>query len=333
MAVSANEIDPRKQALQRWIEIALGAPPVAMTPSSSDASFRRYFRVTTVAGESVMAVDAPPARESCSAYIRVAGLLHDAGLNAPRIIAADIDNGFLLVTDLGERTVADTIDDTNADELFAAAIDALVRWQCATVAGRLPPYDRALLERELDLFPAWYLDRHLGIQLTGKAAEDWGTCRRLLIASAQAQPQVFVHRDYIPRNLVVSDPNPGIVDFQDAVVGPVSYDAVSLFKDAFRSWPEERIRGWRRQYWEAARRAGVPVQQEYAEFERAFDWTGLQRHLKVLGLFARLNYRDGKPRYLGEIPRFMRYARGVAGRYREFAPLLALFDSLAGSDT
>ncbi|HET6725571.1 MAG TPA: phosphotransferase [Gammaproteobacteria bacterium] len=328
MVTSANDTDRRRQALQRWVEAALGAPPVKMEAASSDASFRRYFRVTSVAGESVIAMDAPPTHEDCRPYVKVAGLLADAGLNAPRILAADIERGFLLISDLGRQTYLDVINDANADALFAAAIEALVRWQRATVPGELPPYDAALLRRELDLFPDWYLKRHMGVELAGDRLHAWGNCCQTLVASAEAQPQVYVHRDYMPRNLMISDPEPGIVDFQDAVIGAVTYDAVSLFKDAFLSWSDERVAVWRRQYWESARRAGVPVQEEYADFERAFDWMGLQRHLKVLGIFARLDYRDGKPRYLAETPRFVKYVRDVAARYEEFRPLLDLFDSL-----
>lgn len=328
---SMSDIDPRRQALENWIAEQQGAPPAAVIAASSDASFRRYFRVTTAGGESVIAMDAPPAQEDSRPYVEVAELLAEAGLNAPRILAADLDRGFLLISDLGRQTWLDVIDDGNADELFAAAIAALVRWQAATVPGRLPPYDQTLLRRELELFPTWYLGRHFGITLRGRRADAWEQCCRLLIESAEAQPQVYVHRDYMPRNLMISNPNPGIVDFQDAVIGPVTYDVVSLFKDAFLSWPEERVAGWRRQYWETAREAGVPLQADYAEFERAFDWMGLQRHLKVLGIFARLNYRDGKPRYLEETPRFVNYVRTVAALYEEFTPLLEMFDDLPES--
>ncbi|HET7371500.1 MAG TPA: phosphotransferase [Gammaproteobacteria bacterium] len=326
-----SDIDPRRQALETWITTEQGAPPASMTAVAGDASFRRYFRVTTAEGENVIAMDAPPAQEDSRPYVKVANLLAEAGLNAPRILAADIDSGFLLITDLGRQTWLDVIDDGNADSLFTAAINALVRWQAATVPGRLPPYDGTLLRRELELFPTWYLGRHFGIVLEGERAGDWERCCTQLIASAEAQPQVYVHRDYMPRNLMMSEPNPGIVDFQDAVIGPVTYDLVSLFKDAFLSWPEDRVADWRRQYWDAARETGVPVQPDYAEFERAFDWMGLQRHLKVLGIFARLNYRDGKSRYLEETPRFVNYIRTVAARYPEFVPLLDLFDELPGS--
>lgn len=319
----------RYQLLQKWLARVLGAPPAAMEASSSDASFRRYFRVTTAAGETRIAMDAPPAHEDCRPYVWVARLLRDAGLNAPCVFASDLERGFLLLSDLGRQTYLDVIDANNADALFADAIDALIRWQRATVPHKLPPYDAGLLRRELDLFPEWYLKCHCGVELTGEHAAAWEACCGVLIASATEQPQVYVHRDYMPRNLMLSAPNPGIVDFQDAVIGPLAYDVVSLFKDAFISWPEERIARWRGQYWRAAQRAHVPVPHDEVEFTRAFDWMGLQRHLKVLGIFARLNYRDGKPRYLAETPRFVGYVRAVAGRYPEFRHLLTLFDELA----
>lgn len=317
----------RLNTLTAWLAEVLDEAPGPLMPASSDASFRRYFR--TVVGEtSYIVMDAPPQHEDCRAYIKVAGLLHAAGLHAPEIFAADVERGFTLLSDLGRDTYLDVIDASNADDLFADAIEALVRWQQATESGRLPAYDMALLRRELDLFPQWYLGRYLGIELSAEQSGGWDACCELLIASAQAQPQVYVHRDYMPRNLMVSTPNPGILDFQDAVIGPIGYDIACLFKDAFLSWPEERVAGWHRQYWDAARRAGVPVQADWHEFERAVDWIGLHRHLKVLGIFARLKYRDDKPQYLAETPRFLDYARPVARKYTELAPLAALFDQV-----
>jgi aminoglycoside/choline kinase family phosphotransferase len=327
MPETVKVVDSRRRALCEWVRRVSGAPASPFEAVSSDASFRRYFRFKAASGESLLAMDAPPEREKVSEYVKVAGLLAGAGLNAPRVLAADIENGFVLISDLGARTWLDVIDESNADALFGAAIDALVRFQCSTTADALPPYDAATLGRELDLFPAWYLAEYRGVVLSGAHERDWKNVRGALIDSAVAQPRVFVHRDFMPRNLMVSEPNPGIIDFQDAVLGPVTYDAVSLFKDAFVSWPEARVKSWRKQYWLAAREARVPVQGDYAEFERAFDWMGVQRHLKILGLFARLHYRDGKPRYLAETPRFVDYIRTIAAREATLDPLISLLNA------
>jgi aminoglycoside/choline kinase family phosphotransferase len=208
------------------------------------------------------------------------------------------------------------------------AIDALVRWQLATRSGELPAYDEALLRREMNLFPEWYVGRHRKKQLTDAQAHALEQIFATLVKSALAQPAVYVHRDYMPRNLMLTDPNPGVLDFQDAVLGPISYDIVSLLRDAFISWDEERVLDWSVRYWEKARGARLPVPADFAEFWRAFEWMGLQRHLKVLGIFARINYRDGKPKYLEDTPRFLRYARAVAERYRELAPLARLLDEI-----
>ena len=302
--------------------------PRALAPASADASFRRYFRLSH-AGESWVVMDAPPEREDCRPFLHVAQLMLDAGINSPRILAQDLSQGFLLLSDLGRQTFLHVIDEQNADALFTDAIIALVQWQQASRAGVLPPYDEALLARELALFPDWYVARHLGRSFTAEQQGWWDAGCKLLIARALAQAKVFVHRDYMPRNLMVSQPMPGVLDFQDAVHGPISYDLASLFKDAFLSWPAERVAGWRQQYWDAARAAGLPVPSDYAEFVRDFDLMGLQRHLKVLGIFARINYRDGKPAYLADTPRFIRYVREVVDTDAELLPLKQLFDSLA----
>mgnify|MGYP001599773505 CR=1 FL=1 len=272
-------------------------------------------------------MDAPPEREDCGPFIQVASLLHGAGLNAPQVLARDLDRGFLLLSDLGRQTYLHVINDANADLLMRDALDALLRWQLASRPGVLPAYDAALLQRELSLFPDWYVAKHLQTALSPAQAQQLAGIERLLIDSALAQPQVYVHRDYMPRNLMISATNPGILDFQDAVHGPLAYDVVSLFRDAFLSWPEERIAAWRQYYLDRARAAGLVAVSD-AEFARAFDWMGLQRHLKVIGIFARINYRDGKPHYLADVPRFIGYVRSVAGRYPELTPLLQLFDAL-----
>jgi aminoglycoside/choline kinase family phosphotransferase len=260
-------------------------------------------------------------------------MLADAGVHAPQVLAQDLEQGFLLLSDLGTRTylqVLNAASGTNeAPPLFADATDALLRWQLATRAGALPPYDEALLRREMNLFPEWYVGRHLKRELSEAQKASLEKIFQLLVKSALAQPVVYVHRDYMPRNLMVCDPNPGVLDFQDAVLGPITYDMVSLVRDAFISWEEERVLDWSARYWEKAKRANLPVAGDFAEFWRAFEWMGLQRHLKVLGIFARINYRDGKPKYLADTPRFIDYARSVSKRYQELAPLARLLDEIA----
>jgi len=327
--------DLRLQALQGWLASlpnSLGLQPGSLRPASADASFRRYFRLDArgVAGGTAIAMDAPPPQEDTRPFVHVAALLHEAGLNAPRVLAQDLQQGFLLLTDLGTTTYLAALDEGNANELFEAATAALVCWQAASRADALPPYDEALLRRELDLFPEWYLGRHLELELKPAQRQMLESLWRQLIDACLAQPRVFVHRDYMPRNLMVTSPAPGILDFQDAVLGPIAYDVVSLFRDAFVSWPEERVLDWTIRYWERARRAGLPVDADFADFYRAFEWTGLQRHLKVLGIFARINYRDGKPQYLADTPRFIAYARAVARRYPPLAPLARLLDEIEG---
>lgn len=314
-------------ALRTWAREALGGQPVELAPASADASFRRYFRVRAGA-QSWIIMDAPPEQEDCAPFIQVAGLLRAAGLHAPEVLAHDPAQGFLLLTDLGAQTYLDVLDEGNADALFADAVQALLQWQQASRPRVLPSYDRALLRRELDLFPDWYLDRHLHRHLTTGERHTLAATFTLLEDSALAQPQVFVHRDFMPRNLMVSAPNPGILDFQDAVLGPITYDVLSLFKDAFISWPAERLDKWLRDYWQQARKRGLPVPEPFTEFQRAFDWMGVQRHLKVIGIFARICHRDGKPQYLKDVPRFFTYIREVAPRYTEFTPLLKLLDSV-----
>ena len=334
--------DARLSALRRWLAAqpaALGLAPDSLRPASADASFRRYFRLDA-AGGTLIAMDAPPEREDSAPYVKVCALLHDAGLKAPRIVARDLAQGFLLLTDLGGRTYLTALqaDAAAADPLFNAATDALIDWQRASRPDVLPPYDAALLRRELDLFPDWYVGRHLQHTLSAAQKDTLERTFALLIAAALAQPKVYVHRDYMPRNLMLpqasepgaGDPRPGVLDFQDAVYGPITYDLVSLFRDAFISWEEERALDWTVRGWEKARRAGLPVDADFGEFYRAFEWMGLQRHLKVLGIFARINYRDGKPHYLADTPRFMRYARSVSQRYAPLKPLALLLDQLEG---
>ena len=267
-----NTADARAALLSDWIASALGTHSFEWAPASSDASFRRYFRITPHApalGESTLiAMDAPPPQEDCRPFVHVAALLRDAGLNAPRVLAQDVERGFLLISDLGTTTYLAALTPHNARALFDDATDALVQWQLATRAHALPSYDGPLLRRELELFPEWYIARHLGVALTTAEREALSSLFDTLIADHLAQPQVFVHRDYMPRNLMVAEPNPGILDFQDAVVGPISYDVVSLFKDAFVSWPDEQVLDGTIRYWEKARRRGLPVDRDFHAFFR-----------------------------------------------------------------
>jgi len=305
----------------------LAGSEFSLKPASTDASFRRYYRVTT-GGNTWIAMDAPPEREDCRAFVRVASLLRAAGVNAPRIEAQDLERGYLLVSDFGDTTYLTALDETSADRLFGDAIGALLNWQLASRDGELPLYDESMLRRECDLFHDWYVARHLGLVLSSPQQRTLSEMLELIVGRALAQPRVYVHRDYMPRNLMVTEPNPGVIDFQDAVYGPITYDMVSLTRDAFVSWDEERVIDWTARYWEKARRSGLPVDSDFGVFYREFEWMGLQRHLKVLGIFARIHYRDGKRGYLDDTPRFLNYARGVAERYPELAPLAGLIEQL-----
>lgn len=323
-------MDDRFRALGAWLRTTPAGGDSRLEPASADASFRRYFRVFAHA-QTYIAMDAPPQREDSAPFVKVAGLLRDAGLNAPEVIAADLQQGFLLLTDLGTAPYIDALRaGRDVDRLFGDATTALVRWQSATKPGVLPEYDEALLRRELALFPDWYLARHLGVELSAPQREALEGVFRAILARNLAEPRVYVHRDYMPRNLMVCEPNPGILDFQDAVHGPLSYDVACLFRDAFVSWDEERVLDGTIRYWEKARKAGLPARGDFAEFWRDVEWMGLQRHLKVLGIFARLNYRDGKPGYLADTPRFIGYVRHAVNRYNELAPLGRLLDEIEG---
>ena len=323
-------MDSRLAALERWLETQLSGAPFALAPACADASFRRYFRARLADGRSYVAMDAAPDKEDSAPFVRVARLLREAGVNAPQVLAQDLTQGYLLLTDLGAQTYLDALNAQNASVLMGEAIDALVRWQLATRPGELPPYDEPLLRRELGLFPEWYVGRHLGAVLSQAQRDALADVETLLVRSALAQPKVYVHRDYMPRNLMLCDPNPGVLDFQDAVEGPIAYDIASLARDAFISWEEERVLDWTIRYWEKARKARLPVPADFAAFWRDVEWIGLQRHLKVLGIFARLTLRDGKPKYLADTPRFLGYVRPVAGRYAALVPLARLLDQLEG---
>jgi aminoglycoside/choline kinase family phosphotransferase len=330
--------DARLAALSAWLTGVLPAPATALALASEDASFRRYFRVTlaeTVVvpdrserAATLIAMDAPPPREDCRPYVAAAQLLTAAGVHAPAVLAADLGRGFLLLSDLGTRTYLAALEPGSAPALYGDACAALVRWQLASRDGALPPYDRTLLRRELDLFPDWYVAKHLAIALTAAQKATLEQAFAKILDNNLGQPKVFVHRDYHSRNLMVAEPNPGVLDFQDAVYGPITYDLVSLLRDAYIEWDEEYQIDWTVRYWQAARAAGLPVGGAFADFWRDFEWMGVQRQLKVLGIFARLCHRDGKDGYLKEMPRVMRYLRGACARYRELRPLLRLLDEL-----
>ncbi|WP_313079137.1 phosphotransferase [Pulveribacter sp.] len=338
--------DPaRQQAFTVWLGAMAAAyqlQPDSLRPASSDASFRRYLRVDGPGGATFIAMDAPPQREDCRPFVHVQALMQQAGLAVPRILAWDEAQGFMLLTDVGRQTVIELLredDPQAAHAWYLQAVDVLLDWQRATQAGVLPPYDEALLHRELQLFPDWYIARHRGVALSDAQQAVLARTFNAIVAHNLAAPQVFVHRDFMMRNLMAGpDGRLAVLDFQDAVLGPVTYDIASLLRDAFISWDEEFVIDITVRYWEKARRAGIlgaasssGFGQDFGEFYRAVDWMALQRHLKVAGIFARLTLRDGKPRYLADAPRFIRYIRQTSGRYRELSPLLRLVDEIEGT--
>lgn len=320
--------DARFQLLVQWLEELFGTREFAVTTASADASFRRYFRVIH-GSRSRIVMDAPPDKEDVGPFIRVAEMLEAIGVNAPHIHERNLEQGFLLLSDLGSRTyLADLEQGLNADGLYADAIGALVRIQAGGMhhASRLPAYDAALLAREMSLFPDWFLAKHLGLALEPAETRVLGQAFAQLSMTALEQPRVLVHRDYHSRNLMICEgsANPGILDFQDAVHGPITYDLVSLLRDCYVAWPQERVAAWVHAYRERARAAGLDVGADEAEFTRWFDWMGVQRHFKAIGIFARLWHRDGKQGYLGDIPRTLNYVIEVVARYPEFAALSRL---------
>ncbi len=305
-----------------------------LRPASADASFRRYFRVDTHQGDSLIVMDAPPPQEDVRPFLHVASVFEETGVTVPKVLASDIERGFLLLSDLGSTTYLKQLSADTAHKLYMDAIDSLILLQTQSRPGQLPDYDRALLHRELMLFPEWYISKHLKATMTVDRTEALTKVFDSLLANNLAQPPVYVHRDYHSRNLMVMDKgNPGILDFQDAVYGPITYDLVSLLRDAYIQWDEEMVLDWAIRYWERARRAGLPVNPDVDMFYRDFEFMGLQRHLKVLGIFARLYHRDGKDAYLADIPLVMDYTRKTAYRYKEFAPLIRLLDTLEENTT
>jgi aminoglycoside/choline kinase family phosphotransferase len=321
----------RKQQLINWLEAVLGKASFDIAPASADASFRRYFRIT-LDEHTLIAMDAPPLQEDCAPFVHAAEIFAKAGLNVPRVLEQDLKQGFLLLTDLGDTTYLAAIQggNSNINDLYRDACLALVKLQTVSRKGVFPDYDEALLTREMQLFPDWYVSKHLQAELTEDQRHALQAMFDLLNRNILGQPQMYVHRDYHSRNLMVCDANPGILDFQDAVYGPITYDLVSLFKDAYVQWEEEQILDGVVRYWQAAREANLPVPQDFADFYRDFEWMGVQRHLKVLGIFARLYHRDGKDGYLKDMPLVMHYLRAACSRYRELKPLVKLLDQLEG---
>ncbi|RDK00592.1 aminoglycoside phosphotransferase family protein [Paraburkholderia lacunae] len=345
---SQDTTDTRLDLLTIWLNghaARFALELATLAPASSDASFRRYFRLGGKAaeGESIgtlIAVDAPPP-EKCREFVQIARLLEAAGVHVPRVLEVDFDAGFMLVTDLGTASYLGALqgaqhdaDPRRARTLMCDALDALIRWQLTSREDVLPPFDEAFLRREMELMPEWFIGRHLGREVDEKTRGVLERTFALLIASARAQPQVFMLRDFMPRNLMIASApnpaNPGVLDFQDAVYGPITYDVASLLRDAFLSWDEEFELDCFVYYWERAKKAGLPVDPDFGEFYRQLEWMGLQRHIKVLGLFCRIHYRDGKPHYMSDLPRFIGYARKVAERYAPLRPFAKLLDDLEG---
>ncbi len=358
--------DAQRQAdFNHWLAALSGSHgllPDSLRSASADASFRRYFRIDSTQGSRII-MDAPPDKEDCRPFTKVAQLMQEAGLHVPRVLAWDDARGFMLLSDLGAQTMMQVMqrDDPWANQgMYLQAVDALIAWQMASRAGVLPVYDDALLRRELELFPEWYLARHRGIAVEGELRRTLDEAFGRIIANNLAWPSVYVHRDFMPRNLMLNvaptlgtgvsslppevsvspwggpaaklvvAPTLGVLDFQDAVYGPITYDIASLMRDAFLSWDEDFCLDITVRYWEKARKAGLPVGNDFGEFYRGVEWMGLQRHLKVAGIFARLTLRDGKPLYLADTPRFINYIRATCERYRELRPLLRLIERIEG---
>ena len=320
----------RIERLTAWASAVLPAPLLDLQTASADASFRRYFRARTAAG-SFIVMDAPPSHEDCKPFIHVARLFRAAGANTPEILAENLAEGFLLLSDFGDTTYLAALDENSADRLYLDANAALISIQLASRPDELSPYDAELLLREMRLFPDWYLARHLNIQLDDEQRNTLDTTFDRILANNLAQPRVYVHRDWHSRNLMLTTAdNPGVLDFQDAVYGPITYDLASIYKDAYIRWDEERVLDWLVRYWEAARKSSLPVHADFGEFYRDFEWMGAQRHIKVLGIFARLCHRDGKTAYLKDMPLVMDYLRRACARYNGLGDFLRLLDHIEG---
>jgi len=347
----------RQSAFETWLAPLTATHqllPDTLRPASADASFRRYLRIDTADGTSRIVMDAPPDKENCRPFVQVQALMAGAGLNVPQILAWDEPGGFMLLSDMGHQTLIELLDPARPQDAYAwyqAATDVLLDWQLASQPGVLPAYDEAVLRRELALFPDWYLGQHRGVALDATQQATLQSAFDAIVAHNLAAPSVFVHRDFMTRNLMVAPQAaagtaPGghkarlaVLDFQDALYGPITYDIASLLRDAFISWEEEFVIDITVRYWEKARKAGLLGANsasgwgdDFGEFYRSVEWMGLQRHFKVAGIFARLTLRDGKPKYLADAPRFMQYIRSTADRYRQLGPLLKLLDQIEGTE-
>jgi aminoglycoside/choline kinase family phosphotransferase len=330
--------DIRLAQLDAWLAPLNLVETSSRRPASADASFRRYFRYDVLPalrpklGDTLVAMDAPPERENVPAFIHVDGLLMEAGVTVPAIVARDVDNGFLLLSDLGTTTYLQRLDSDNASFMYSDAIDALIAFQLTSAPGVLPEFDRAFVLREMNLFPEWFIAKHLGVTMTPAQQATLDKVFETITANVLAQQQVFMHRDFHSRNLMWLDDgilkNPGVLDFQDAVYGPVTYDLASLMRDAYIQWDEEFVLDWVVRYWQSAKKLGLPVNPDIDAFYRDFEFMALQRHLKILGIFCRLNYRDGKTTYMGDLPTVLDYVRKTANRYIELKPLVRLLDAL-----
>jgi N-acetylmuramate 1-kinase len=317
----------RQQQLSEWLHSLFPNETFSISPASADASFRRYFRVT-FENRSLILMDAPTQHEDCRPFLHVARLFEDAGTHVPHVHAQDLEQGFLLLSDLGNTTYLQALSKANARDLYGAATDALINIQLASRDHELPTYDEALLLREMRLFPEWYINKHLGVTLSEAQKAKLEMVFARILANNLSQPKVYVHRDFHSRNLMLTEPNPGIIDFQDAVYGPITYDLASLFKDAYIRWEEDETIDWLIRYWEKARKLGLPVSEDFSALYRDYEWMGVQRHIKVLGIFARLYHRDGKEGYLKDMPLVMDYLRRACMRYIDLKPLLNLLDTL-----
>ncbi len=325
--------DTRFESLKIWLKslpIEHGIDISSITPASSDASFRRYFRVlsSNSRSSSFIVMDAPTNKEDSKPFVYVAQLLLQAQINVPKLHEVNLDDGFLLLGDLGTKTLFSEINPENVSLLYKKVTHTLVKLQKNTPTHQLPLYDKVLLKRELQLFPDWYLSKHLNYEMSEKEVQDLNHIFDSLIENIMQQPTVFVHRDFHSRNLMITPENEiGVLDFQDAVVGPITYDLVSIFRDAYLGWTEEQQVDWVIRYWEVAKRENLPVDHDFGEFYKSFEWTGLQRHLKVLGIFARLFHRDAKDGYLKDLPLVLSYTEKVAQRYSIFRPLVRILDN------
>jgi aminoglycoside/choline kinase family phosphotransferase len=323
----------RLERLTAWTRQVLPDPLLSLSPASADASFRRYFRAETASGSFVV-MDAPPSHEDCRPFLHVARLFRAAGANTPEILAENLEEGFLLLSDFGNTTYLTALNEGTADRLYRDANQALIRIQLASRPGELPEYDAELLLREMRLFPDWYVARHLNIALSEEQRAVMEAAFAAILANNLAQPKVYVHRDWHSRNLMLIEPhsetNPGVLDFQDAVYGPITYDLASIYKDAYIYWEEARVLDWTIRYWETARRAGLPLSSDFGDFYRDFEWMGMQRHIKVLGIFARLYHRDGKDGYLKDMPLVVAYLRKACGRYNGLGDFMRLLDEIEG---